>query len=94
MRLMTTVLLASLVSSFAFGQACSISTFAGGGFAVNLPGPSAGLYGPLAVAVDKTGDLFFIDQHDVLRLDATTGVLTLRAVTVPPVITSVDSAGA
>jgi len=57
----------------------TISTFAGGGLPVNMPGTSASLYGPNSVAVDKAGNIFFTDDNDVLRLDATTGVLTLVA---------------
>jgi hypothetical protein len=75
MRLLPAVLLAS----FAFGQGYTISTFAGGVLPVNMPGTSASLYGPQAVAVDKGGDVFFVDFNDVLRLDAATGVLTLVA---------------
>ena len=59
--------------------AYTISTVAGGGLPVNIPGTSASLYGPQSVAVDKTGNIFFVDRNDVLRLDATTGVLTLVA---------------
>lgn len=58
MRLLSAVLLASLVSGAAFGQAYIISTLAGGALPVNIPGTSASLYGPQAVAVDKGGNLF------------------------------------
>ncbi len=78
MRLLPAVL-AVLMSWSAFGQTYTISTFAGGALPVNIPGTSASLYGPQSVAVDKTGNIFFVDQNDVLRLDATTGVLTLVA---------------
>ena len=61
-------------------QTYTISTFAGGGLPVNIPGTSAGIYNPQAVAVDKAGNVFFADaDHVVLRLDAGTGVLTLVA---------------
>ena len=45
------------------------------------PGTSASLYNPSSVALDKTGNVFFADpeEHVVLRLDATTGILTLAA---------------
>jgi uncharacterized protein (TIGR03437 family) len=74
------IILAVIASWTAFGQTYTISTFAGGGLPVNVRGTSAGLYGPQSVAVDKLGNVFFADQNnDVLRLDATTGVLTLVA---------------
>jgi uncharacterized protein (TIGR03437 family) len=79
MRLLPAALIASLVSGAAFGQAYTISTFAGGALPVNIPGTSARLSGPQAVAVDKGGNLFVVDQNDVLRLDATTHILTLVA---------------
>jgi trimeric autotransporter adhesin len=46
---------------------------------LNIAGTSASLGGPQLVAADGKGDLFFVDQNTVLRLDATTGVLTLAA---------------
>ncbi len=73
------ILLTFVVCGAAFGQTYNISTFAGGGLPVNVPGTYASLYGPQAVAVDQTGNLFLVDQNDVLRLDATTGVVTLIA---------------
>ena len=79
MRLPPAVLLALVTSWAASGQTYTISTFAGGGLPVNIPGTSASLYGPESVAVDKAGNIFFTDLHDVLRLDAATGVLTLVA---------------
>jgi sugar lactone lactonase YvrE len=79
MRLLPSVLLALLVSCAAFGQAYTISTFAGGALPVNIPGTSASLNAPRAVAVDGSGNIFFVDENDVLRLDATTGVVTLAA---------------
>jgi uncharacterized protein (TIGR03437 family) len=63
----------------AYGQGYTISTFAGGGLPVNIPGTSASLYFPQAVAVDKAGNVFFADSSEVLRLDATTGMLTAVA---------------
>jgi len=79
MRLLLAVVLTLVVSWIASAQTYSISTFAGGGLPPNLPGRSASLSGPQSVAVDKAGNVFFVDQYDVLRLDATTGVLTLVA---------------
>jgi trimeric autotransporter adhesin len=46
---------------------------------LNIPGTSASLSAPQAVAVDSTGNVFFAGQNAVLRLDATTGILTLVA---------------
>jgi sugar lactone lactonase YvrE len=79
MRLLPAVLLTFATSWIASGQTYTISTFAGGGLPGNIPGTSASLYGPQAVAVDRAGNIFFGDGSDVLRLDAATGVLTLVA---------------
>ncbi len=57
----------------------TISTFAGGGLPINVSGPSASLYGPSSIAVDKSGNVFFTDLNAVIRLDAKTGTLTLVA---------------
>jgi sugar lactone lactonase YvrE len=53
----------------------TISTFAGGALPVNISGLSAGL-SPGYVAADPAGNLFFVNQNTVLRLDAATGILT------------------
>ncbi len=80
MRPLTTVLLSLAMSSVGFGQTYTISTLAGGYLPTNVPGTSAGLYGPSSIAVDKSGNVFFVDTENVvLRLDAATGVLTLVA---------------
>jgi sugar lactone lactonase YvrE len=82
MRLLPAVLLTSVMSWSAFCQTHTISTFAGGGLPVNIPGTSAGLSGgdkPESVAADRAGNLFFVYKNAVLRLDARTGVLTLVA---------------
>lgn len=61
-------------------QTYTISTIAGGALPVNIPGTSASLYGPQsAIAVDQTGNVFFVDGNTILRLDPVTGVLTLVA---------------
>ena len=60
-------------------QTYTISTFAGCTVQVNIPGTSASLSAPQAVAVDSTGNVFFVEQNAVVRLDATTGILTLVA---------------
>jgi hypothetical protein len=80
MRLLPAIVLASLTSCSVFGQAYTISTFAGGALPFNVPGTSASLgSGTPAVAVDSTGNVFLVYQNTVLRLDATTGILTLAA---------------
>ena len=79
-RLLPAVLLSLVMSWSTFGQTYTINTFAGGGLPVNIPGTSAGLGSPNSVAVDGAGNLFFPAQENVvLRLDATTGILTLVA---------------
>jgi len=56
----------------------TISTFAGGGLPVNIPGTSASLY-PFGVAADKAGNIFFVEQNTILRVDAITSIVTLVA---------------
>jgi len=75
MRLTPAVVLALALCSAASGQTYIISTFAGGGPPVNIPGTLASL-NPGHVAADPAGNLFFVDQNTVLRLDSTTGILT------------------
>jgi uncharacterized protein (TIGR03437 family) len=81
MRPLATVTLALAMSWVASGQTYTISTIAGGYLPTNMPGTSAGLCGPSSVAVDKSGNVFFVDTDEdvVLRLDSATGVLTLVA---------------
>jgi uncharacterized protein (TIGR03437 family) len=81
MRLLPAVLLTTVLSCSASAQTYTISTFAGGGLPVNIPGTSASL-GPAVpqyVAADRAGNLFFVHQSTVLRLDAASGILTLVA---------------
>jgi hypothetical protein len=78
-RLPTAVLLAFITSWAVSGQTYTISTFAGGGLPVNVPGTSASLYGPYGAAVDSVGNVFFADNNEVLWLDATTGALAVVA---------------
>jgi uncharacterized protein (TIGR03437 family) len=75
------VLLTTVLSCSAWGQTYTISTFAGGGLPVGIPGTSASLAAgsTQCIAVDRAGNLFFVDQSSVLRLDAATGLLTLVA---------------
>jgi hypothetical protein len=65
----------------ACAQTYSISTVAGGGLPINIPGVSASLSNPAGIAVDNNGNAFIADAQEnvVLRLDATTGILTLVA---------------
>lgn len=67
----------ALATSIASAQTYTISTFAGGALPVNIPGTSASLATePQYVASDPAGNLYFVDQNSVLRLDATTATLT------------------
>jgi trimeric autotransporter adhesin len=81
MRIPPAFLLASLVSFSAFGQTYTISTLAGGGLPVNIPGTSASIGPVFGVTIDSAGNLFTTasNYNVVLRLDAATGVLTLVA---------------
>jgi DNA-binding beta-propeller fold protein YncE len=79
MRLLTAAFLTLAMSWSSSGQTYTISTFAGGGVPVNIPATSAGLDPIYFVTADRAGNVFFVDQGSVLRLDATTGVLTLAA---------------
>jgi len=80
-RIRSLVHLTTILCCSAWGQTYTIATFAGGGLPVNIPGTSASLgYDvPQSIAADRAGNVFFADQNTVLRLDATTGVLTLVA---------------
>jgi sugar lactone lactonase YvrE len=81
MRPLLALLLTLVTPWVVFGQPYSISTFAGGALPVNVPGTSAslGYSAPNSVATDPAGNVFFVNQNTVLRLDATTGILTLVA---------------
>ena len=81
MRTVSVAVLVLVVSFAVFGQIpIGIFTFAGGGLPVNIQGTSASLRSPRPLAVDGAGNVFFADEnHIVLRLDASTGVLTLIA---------------
>ena len=77
MRLRTVILLAAVIPWTATGQTYTISTFAGGGLPINIPGTAASLGSPAAntpqnIAADRAGNVFFPYQNAVLRLDATT----------------------
>jgi len=63
-------------SCLAFGQDYFISTVAGGPAPDNIPGTSASLRGPSAVALDSAGNLFIADFFAVYRLDQGTAILS------------------
>src|SRR5260370_645098 len=82
MHLPSAVVLTSILSCSLFGQTSyTISTLAGGGLPVNIPGTSASLGSVTGLAVDRAGNVFVASRADniVLRLDGSTGVLTLVA---------------
>jgi sugar lactone lactonase YvrE len=81
MRSFRVLISAFIASCAAFAQNYTISTFAGGGLPVNIPGTSASIGQVSAVATDSAGNLFFASRtgNTVLRLDATTGLLGLVA---------------
>jgi uncharacterized protein (TIGR03437 family) len=69
------------LSCAASPQTYTISTIAGGALPVNIAGTSASLSfsNPEFIAADQAGDVFFGDQNIVMRLGASTGILTLVA---------------
>jgi uncharacterized protein (TIGR03437 family) len=78
-RLVPAALLAVIACCTASGQTYTISTFAGGGIPTNIPGKSAYLANPVSIALDAKGTAYFVTANIVLRLDATTGLMTLVA---------------
>ena len=70
-----------IAATLGYSQGYSIKTFAGSLMPASIPGTSASIQSPAAVAVDAAGNLFFSDtaNHAVLRLDAATGVMTVAA---------------
>src|ERR1035437_9740468 len=75
MRTRSVLFLTTILCCSAWGQTYTISTFAGGSPA-NIPGTSASLLYAAFVAADPAGNMFFAFQNTILRLDATTGILT------------------
>jgi len=69
-----------LLSSLVVGQTYTISTLAGGGLPVNIPGTTALMGQAPGVAVDANGNVFIASSslHIVLRLDAATGSMAPR----------------
>ncbi len=81
-----TVILALMYSGAAFSQNYTIQTFAGGGVPQGVPAPSASLGSVTGIATDAAGDVYIALQSysAVLRMDATTRLLTLVAGTGTP----------
>lgn len=81
MRRSSAALAALLVAGSLNGQNYRISTFAGGGLPVNLPGAAAHLGAVSDVVLDTAGNLVLsiTDYNVVMRQDAKTGILTLIA---------------
>jgi sugar lactone lactonase YvrE len=78
MRTRSILLLTAILCCSAWGQTYTISTFAGG-LPANIPGTSVGLcldQSWVSVATDRAGNVFFVCQDSVLRLDAATGIVT------------------
>jgi uncharacterized protein (TIGR03437 family) len=73
------VLLNAILCYSAWSQTYTISTLAGGALPVNTPGTSDSLGPnvPRYMAADPAGNLFFVDQNTIVRLDAATGALTV-----------------
>ena len=71
--------LAFIFAGVLFGQSYTVSTFAGGGLPVNIPAPSAAIGAISAVAVDSSGNLYFPSGNSILRMDASTRILTAVA---------------
>ena len=65
----------------AVGQRYTISTFAGGGLPVNMPGTSASIGFRSSLAADSNGNTYIScpEYNIVLRLDSTSGIVTLIA---------------
>jgi uncharacterized protein (TIGR03437 family) len=80
MRALPLILLL-VAATTASAQTYTVSTFAGGGLPIGVPGLSATLDSARAIAVDASGDVFFAQSAEniVLRLDAKTGILSLVA---------------
>ena len=79
MRIRPVILLTTILCCSAWGQTYTISTFAGTALPLNAPGASVSVVSPTSVAADRAGNVFIATQNTVLRLDGTTGILTLAA---------------
>jgi trimeric autotransporter adhesin len=80
------IVLALLFSGAAFSQSYTIQTFAGGGVPQGVPAPFASLGAVTGVATDPAGNVYIALQaySAVVRMDATTHVITLVAGTGTP----------
>ncbi len=81
MRLVFGVSVILAFACYAPGQTYTIQTIAGGALPVNIAGSNASLSTVNGVAVDAAGNSYIVLQsyNVVLRVDATTGMLTLAA---------------
>src|SRR5580658_148227 len=78
MHLRTIAIFTPLVSCAALCQTYTISTIAGSAPQVNIAGTSAILGGRvLGVAPDASGNVYFSAQDSIMKLTASTGILTL-----------------
>jgi len=86
LKIAGSVILALAFSGAAFSQNYTIQTFAGGGVPQGLVGTSARLASVTGVATDAAGNVYIAVQaySAVVRMDATTRVLTLVAGTGTP----------
>ena len=66
MRLLPALFLVWTAAWPVYSQPYTISPFAGGGLPVNLPGTSANLLAVGPVAVDASGNLFFVGASDAV----------------------------
>jgi hypothetical protein len=75
-----------LLATAAFGQTYTTSTFAGGSLPENFPGASVSLNQIGGLAVDAAGNVFLsLPRYEaVMRLDATTGILTRVGLALDP----------
>jgi trimeric autotransporter adhesin len=73
------IVLALVSAGVALAQTYIISTVAGGGVPVNIPGTSASLGSVGPLATDSHGSLFLGAGNMVLRWDPSTGILTAMA---------------
>src|SRR5579872_2957477 len=85
-KILWSVVLALTFSGAAFSQNYTIQTFAGGGVPQGVAGASASLGFVTGVATDPAGDLYIAlkSYSVVVRMDATTHILTLIAGTGTP----------
>ena len=72
------ILLAAPMAQTALAQTYTISTIAGFGVPNNVPGKTTnfGTGVPNFLTSDAAGNIFFVDQNTILRLDAVSGLVT------------------